>query len=47
MPNYTVKFAGRMSVEAETEDEARETFYANILEIFEKSDISDVKIFEE
>jgi hypothetical protein len=47
MPNYTVKFTGRLSVDAETEQEARETFFANMLEVFQESDISDVTISEE
>jgi hypothetical protein len=47
MPNYTVKFTGRLNITAETEEEARETFFANILEVFQKSDITDVTVSEE
>lgn len=47
MPNYTVKFNGRLSVDAENEEEARETFFANILEVFEESDITNVTVSEE
>jgi hypothetical protein len=47
MHNYTVKFTGCLSITAETPEEARETFFANILEVFEESDISDVTITEE
>jgi hypothetical protein len=47
MPNYTVKFTGRLSINAETEEEARETFFANILEVFQESDITDVTVSEE
>jgi hypothetical protein len=47
MPNYTVKFTGRLSITAETAEEARETFFANILEVFQESDISDVTVSEE
>jgi hypothetical protein len=47
MPNYTVKFTGRLNITAETEEEARETFFANILEVFQESDITDVTVSEE
>lgn len=44
MPRYTVKFTGRLSVDAENEEEALENFYANIREIFQESEISDVTV---
>jgi hypothetical protein len=47
MPDYTVKFTGRLNITAETEEEARETFFANILEVFDESEITDVTVSEE
>jgi hypothetical protein len=47
MPNYTVKFTGRLNITADTEEEARETFFANILEVFQESEISDVTVSED
>jgi hypothetical protein len=47
MANFTVKFTGRLSIAAETAEEARETFFANILEVFQESDISNVIVSEE
>jgi hypothetical protein len=47
MKRYIVKFTGRLSITADTQEEARETFFANILEVFQESDISDVTIEEQ
>ena len=47
MPNYSVKFNGRLSIDAETEEEAREIFWANMREVFDESDITNVTIAEE
>jgi hypothetical protein len=45
--NYSVKFNGRLSIDAETEEEAREIFWANMREVFDESDITNVTIAEE
>jgi hypothetical protein len=47
MPNYTVKFNGRLNLEAETEQEALEIFWANMREVFDESDITNVIVSEE
>jgi hypothetical protein len=47
MPHYSVKFTGRLSIDAENEEEALENFYTSILEIFQESEISDVTVSEE
>jgi hypothetical protein len=47
VPNYSVKFTGRLSVDAETEQEALEIFWANMREVFDESDITDVTVLEE
>jgi hypothetical protein len=47
MKTYLVKFTGQLSVDAESAEQAREIFFANILEIFEESDITDVTVSEE
>jgi hypothetical protein len=47
MPNYTVIFNGRLGVEAETEQEALEIFWANMREVFDESDITNVTVSEE
>ena len=47
MTRYSIKFTGHMSLEAKNKEEAIEAFWANILEIFEESDISDVIVSEE
>jgi len=46
VPTYSVKFTGHLNVDAESKDEALENFYANILEIFQESDITDVTVSE-
>jgi hypothetical protein len=47
MKRYIVKFTGCLSITADSPEEARETFFANILEVFQESDISDVTVSEE
>ena len=47
MPNYSVKFNGRLNVYAETEQEALEIFWANMREVFDEEDISNVTVSEE
>jgi hypothetical protein len=47
MPNYTVRFTGRLNINAETPEEARDTFFENILEVFRESDITDVIVSED
>jgi hypothetical protein len=47
MKHYVVEFTGRLDITADTEEEARETFFANILEVFQESDITDVTIEEQ
>jgi hypothetical protein len=43
---YIVKFSGLSRLEADSAAEALEDFWANILEIFEETDISDVSVQE-
>jgi hypothetical protein len=45
--NYTIKFSGRVELAAGSKEEALAAFYANILEIFEESQITDVTVSEE
>jgi hypothetical protein len=47
VPNYSIKFNGRLNVDAETEQEALEIFWANMREVFDESDISNVTVSEE
>jgi hypothetical protein len=46
MKKYTIKFVGTLSLEADNKEQALAAFYANILEIFEEAQITDVTVSE-
>jgi hypothetical protein len=47
MPNYIVRFNGRLEVDAETEQEALESFWASIRDTFGDDAISNVTVQSE